>query len=270
VLPRSPSVPDLPVDEPLIMPETRWEVIDGEVVYVSPAHEPHATRHSKLQAVLEVYKAAGFSAACDMLTRVSEKSELAPDASIYPTARDAETGRRQLEHIAFEICSTERLSESAIKAARLAERGVRRIFALDVERGRAVEWSRATGNWEILPIDAVVEDPALALPLPMRDVVAAAEVDDSIARALLHKQNPVLMQALDDTRAQGKIEGRAEGKAEAIVAVLERRGVAFSAHERRRILGERDPEILDRWLGAALDCAGVSDVLGGPRGSTQR
>lgn len=56
------------------MPETRYGVIDGRVVYVSPADPPHASRHSKLSALLEASVAPGFEAASDMLTRTSDRA----------------------------------------------------------------------------------------------------------------------------------------------------------------------------------------------------
>lgn len=247
------------------MPETRYEVIDGEVVYVSPADPPHASRHSKLSALLEAYVAEGYDAASDMLTRTSEKGDMAPDGSIYPTAPDPETGGRQLEELAFEVVSTEALSHAGTKAARLAERGVRRIFAIDVERKRGLEWSRRTEAWEILAHDAIIEDPALALPLPVRDLVSAAKADDAVARALLAKKNPVLTSALKSARSAGKKEGRkvgkAEGKAEAVLAVLAARGVDVDAPTCAAILSMRDERVLERWIRLASTCEHAAELF---------
>ncbi|MCA9514118.1 MAG: Uma2 family endonuclease, partial [Myxococcales bacterium] len=208
------------------MPETRYEVVGGEVVYVSPADQPHGSRHSKLSALLEAYVDDDFDAAADMLTRTSEKNDFAPDGSVYPAAPDPETGGRQLEHLAFEVVSSESLSHAGKKAAELAKRGVRRIFALDVERQRALEWSRETGSWSLLHGDAVIEDEAFVLPLPVHALVSAARADDAVARALLAKANPVLTAALAETAAQSKAEGKAEASAEGLLAVLATRGLA--------------------------------------------
>src|SRR5947207_1749403 len=71
-------VPLPAVDERLVMPETRFEVIDGKVLYVSPAAEPHGSRHSKISALLEAYVAPGYEVAVDMLTRTAVKGDLAP------------------------------------------------------------------------------------------------------------------------------------------------------------------------------------------------
>lgn len=248
---------ELPVDERLVMPETRYEVIDGEVVYVSPADPPHASLHSRLSALLEAYVAPGFRAASDMLTRTSAKGDMAPDGSVYPAAPDPRTGGRQLEHLAFEVVSTQSLRLAGRKAAALAGRGVRRVFALDVERRRALEWSRETESWEILPPAAVIDDPALVLALPVHDLVVAARADDAVARALLAKQNPVLAEALTHARS----EGEAAGKSAAVLTVLASRSVRVEATAAATIRAERDVDKLDAWLALAGTCRTVEDLL---------
>lgn len=260
----------LPVDERLIMPESGYEVIDGWVVEVAPSDELHGTRHSKLSALLEAHAADEYDVASDMLTRTSATNDLAPDASVFPSARHPETGGRQLEELAFEVVSTESLSHAGTKAARLSERGVRRVFALDVERKRALEWSRATDAWEILAPDAVIEDRCLAAPLAVRALAESARADDAVARALLHKGNAVLREAIDAAaadahaagRSEGKSEGKTEGKAESVLAVLAARDITVDEHVRQRIRATRDERVLDRWLAEAVRCRDVAELLG--------
>ena len=101
--------PFLPaVDERLAAPESGVEVVDGEVVDVSPSDERHGRRQSKLSSLLEAHVAEGWFVAADMLTRTSTRNDQAPDASVYPAARDSETGGRQLEVLAFEILDSHR------------------------------------------------------------------------------------------------------------------------------------------------------------------
>src|SRR5215467_11678155 len=107
-----------PLDERLVVPGTRYEMYDGELVYVPPAQPPHAIRHSKISALVEAHASRDFQVACDMLTRVSKTSDVAPDVSVFPLARDPRTGGRQLEHIAFEVVSTESLAHAARKASK--------------------------------------------------------------------------------------------------------------------------------------------------------
>ncbi len=253
--------PRLAVDERLVMPETRYEAIDGRIRYVCPSDEPHGTVHSKLAALLEAYVAPAYRVAVDMLTRTSEKDDMAPDASVFPGARNPATGGRKLEELAFEVVSTEALSHAGKKARALTGRGVRRVFAIDVERRRALEWSRKTAAWEILPPDGVLSDHALALPLPWRALAEAAQADDAVARALLAKKNPVLEEALREARGKGKdegrIEGKIEGKIEALLVLLAARGLRITKKAAHRIRSERDEAVVDWWLRLAPTCASV-------------
>ena len=222
-----------PVDARLVAPETRYEIIGGEVFHVSPADDRHGIRHSKISALVEAHAADDFDVASDMLTRTSEIDDVAPDVSVFPYARDPVTGGRQLEQLAFEVVSTESLSHAGRKAATLVARGVRRVFAIDVGRARVLEWSGPLAAWSALDPGAYIEDPTLAVALPIEALLHAAKADDAIARALLAKRNPVIEAARARDRAaaeqkgvaegiarglaEGKQEGLAEGKQEGLV-----------------------------------------------------
>ena len=256
--------PELPaVDERLVAPESGYEIDDGKLVRVPPAQEPHAALHSKLAALLEAHVADVFEVAVDMLTRISENTDRAPDASVYPKARDPRTGGRQLEQLAFEVANTEALADAAKKARDLCGRGVRRVFAIDVTRARAFEWSPELGTWSILDPSGSIEDPTLAAPLPIAALVRVAKADDVVASALLAKGNRVLQTAISEGRTEGRTEGRAEGRADAILVVLARRGLDAQPPDRERILGERRLDVLERWLERALTCANVAELFAG-------
>jgi Uma2 family endonuclease len=273
--------PALPaIDERLVAPDTRYEILDGRLVHVSPADPPHGTRHSKVSALLEAHAGLELTVASDMLTRTSERSDVAPDVSVFPSAPDPHTGRRQLEQLAFEIVSTQSLAYAGGKAAQLAARGVRRVFAIDVERERVLEWSVAQGAWSPLDPAAFIDDPALDAPLPIAALIGTARADDAVARALLVRRNPVLVETRTkakaegraegktegradgktEGRAEGKAEGRAEGKAEALITVLTARGVVVDDATRARWLCERDAHQLDRWIARAATCETLSDL----------
>jgi Uma2 family endonuclease len=245
------------VDERLVAPETRYEVDDGRVVYVAPADEPHGSRHSKISALLEAHVRGEYDAASDMLTRTSVLDDIAPDASVFPQERDPDTGGRRIEELAFEVVSTERLSEAAVKARKLVERGVRRVFAVDVARQRAFEWSRDLGTWQILAADSTIDDAVLAVKLPVTALVSAAKVDDAMAQALLAKGNPVLEAALDRAHARATVEA----KAEAVLSVLAARGLDPTPSERTRVTSEGDVGVLELWLRRAARCSRVSELF---------
>ena len=258
-----------PVDSRLIAPESRYEVEDGRVVYVPPADEPHGTRHSKISALVEACAGTDYDVASDMLTRTSEVDDVAPDVSVFRAERDPETGGRRLEELAFEIVSTERLSHAGKKAQKLVSRGVRRVFAVDVARQRAFEWSVELGTWSLLPASAEIEDPALAAPLPVEALVREAKADDAVARALLAKQNGVIQSALraqreaghEEGREAGREEGRMEARFEAVLTLLHGRGLVPSEEERQRLLATREASELEALLVRAATCTSVADLL---------
>ncbi len=273
-----PADDDLPaVDERLVAPGARYEIYDGELVYVSPADGPHGTRHSKISALVEAHAGAAFEVASDMLTRTSKTSDVAPDVSVFPDAPDPRTGGRQLEQLAFEVVSTQSIAHAGRKAAKLAARGVRRVFAIDIERARALEWSAALGTWEVLDPHAAIADPALAAPLPIAALLSEAKADDAIARALITKRNPELEALVErrterarrtarsrgraEGRAEGKAEGKAEGRAEGVLATLAARGIRLTPSGRARILAEQDLDQLGRWLVRAATCATIDALF---------
>jgi hypothetical protein len=257
--------PTLPgIDDRLVEPGTPYEMIDGELVHVSPADPPHATRHSKLSALLEAHAGMAFDVASDMLTRTSERSDIAPDASVFPIGPDPVTGGRQLEQLAFQVVSTESFSRAAKKAADLIGRGVRRVFAIDVQLGRVLEWSPAIHSWSVLDLAGYIEDPALEASLPIEALAHAAKADDAVARALLLKRNAVIEAVRAQDRAEGMAQGRAEGRVELarlIIAELETRGLVIHGADRARILGETDQAVLVRWLSRAATCADLAEIL---------
>jgi len=69
-------------------------------------------------------------------------------------------------------------------------------------------------------------------------------------------------------RAEGLTEGRTEGRTEeaarAVLTVLQVRGLVVSDAVRERILAQKDPERLERWLEKAAVAASVAAVLDEP------
>ncbi len=248
--PGSPANTKVPaVDERLVAPESRYEIDDGRLVYVPPADEPHGSRHSKVAALLEAHVTAEFDVAVDMLTRTSETGDQAPDVSVFPRARDPRTRSRRLEELAFEVVATESLGRAADKAGVLASRGVRRIFAIDVARLRAFEWSRELEGWTLLDPSSSIEDPTLAVPLPIEPLARAIKADDAMAKALRAKRHPEFLAE----RAEGFDEGHARGIEQGIERGIERgRRLAL-----RRLLsikfGGVGPDLDARIAGATSD-----------------
>jgi hypothetical protein len=69
-------------------------------------------------------------------------------------------------------------------------------------------------------------------------------------------------------RTEGRTEGRAEGRAEEaarnLLTVLRARGIAVPDSIRERILAQKDPELLERWLEKAVVASSVNAILAEP------
>jgi hypothetical protein len=260
----SPAPLELPdLDDRLVVSEERYEMFDGELVYVAPAKHEHAERHAQVTILVSMHLAPEFTVADDMLTRTGHRDDIAPDVSVSPSALDLD-GRRQIQRIAFEIVSTQSLGPAGLAARRarkLVCRGVHRVFAIDTRRSRALEWTRAANAWVRLPEDAIIDDLAFAVPLPLAALIRAAQTDDTAAKALLAKRNPVLEATRAEDRAEGRAEGRIDTLIEAVLAVLAARRMSVDRNVRERITVERDPERLRRWLARAVTAAAASEVI---------
>jgi hypothetical protein len=250
------------VDDRLVAPESHAGILDGRVIRTMGSNQPHGTQRFEATGVFFGTLAGGFAGAVDMLTRLNEDSDAAQEIGIFPPALDATTGGRQLEEMAVEVLDTERMSHATEKIAKLALRGVRRLFAIRVASRTVYEWDHAHGGWTDLASDAVITDRCFRVPIPALALVDRVLADDTVARALLYSGNRVISAALAERREVGLEEG-ARGS---LLRVLSRRGLALSDAQRERAQGCGDLEVLHAWLDRAVDAGTADDVLDG--GST--
>lgn len=256
-----PGRSDFPrIDDHLVVPEvTRDEVINGRRVVAQPALEPHATRHSDLDYVVRAHVAPGYLSAADLLTRFGETSDFATDSSIHRKGSDPRTGQRHLEELAFEVVSEQSQQNVTDKAVEMHRRGVRRIFAVFVKgTPRVGEWDSGSGSWRFLdPATAVIEDRCLVKPLAVASLLDAAVADNAVAEALIAKQTPALL----SWEAAAEARGEARGKAEALLSVLEARGISVGSAQREEILRCADLDRLSGWLARAAVASSVEEAL---------
>ncbi len=250
--------PRLPaVDDVIVTPETREEILRGTRLIAFPAREPHARHHLDIGFLIRAHLRPGYAAAVDMLTRTSQDSNFAPDVSVYPAERDPETGGRKLEELAFEIVSRQPLRVTTIKAQELAARGVRRIFCIVLKKQQVLEWSHRASTWELLSTDGVIEDPTLG-SLPVKALLDAGEIEKEAVRAL-DLADGVAIQAL---KGRERKRGGLRGLADAVLAVCESRDLMLSLNERARILSCTDQAALMSWLKRAAIASKAEDVFG--------
>jgi hypothetical protein len=246
------------VDDHLAVPEvTRDEVIKDRRVVAHPAAAPHGDQHFRLDYVVGAHVASGYEGSTDLLTRTGKNSDFATDACIRKTGTDPATGTRYLEEIAFEVVSTQSERYAADKAEEMLARGVRRVFGVFVKGPRRVcEWSLESRRWVPLHANARIEDPCLVTPLAVPALLDAALADNAVVEALKAKRNPEIL------RLEAAAEAR--GTAQAILRVLEARGVALSPAQSEEILRCSDLARLSRWVVRASLAASAEEVTAEP------
>jgi hypothetical protein len=94
-----------------------------------------------------------------------------------------------------------------------------------------------------------------ALREPMRRALEALVMERQIEGKAVF---PPFMQQLID---RGELKGRTEEAARAVLAVLRVRGIAVPDAVGERVLAEKDPARLERWLERAVVAGSAADVL---------
>jgi hypothetical protein len=262
-----PSRPD--PDDHLVEPATRYEVFEGERVYVSPARPGHGDIHTRLDKVIDLHVAPGYKASSDLLTRRSEDSDFATDVSVRRQGRNPATGHRYLEELAFEIFFQESREYARARARQVVASGVRRMFGVfareryrdsdvdDVVDYTVAEWSPERDDWRTLAPGEVIADPALHSPIPVEALIDGLASDDAAVRALLAKKNRVLNRVFEEREAKAR---RADAR-KYLLRILERRGIALDTAQRARIDACDDLETLERWLLGATEVHDAAELL---------
>jgi predicted transposase YdaD len=84
---------------------------------------------------------------------------------------------------------------------------------------------------------------------------------EKIMDATRSLESPWITELREELSAIARVEGRAEGKQDALLMVLGGRGLPLSAAQRRAIRDCADVATLDRWLAGAGNAASVAELL---------
>ncbi len=262
-------------DDRLATPEAGEEYIDGVRIEVMAGGPEHADPQCQLSSVVRACVAPGYIASTELLTRTDIGSDFATDVCVRQVGTDPETGGHYLEELAFEIANTQTLRDlEEVRAPKLVACGVRRIFAVLVKKGEVLEWLPAgAGGWKKWTSGQEIHDPVFLQPLTVEAILDAAAADQLVAKALLAKREPYLMEVLEKREeearsrgeARGRLEGLAEGEAkglaEAILRVFKSHSITLDAENRQALLACRDTTLLRRWLDKALVADSASEIL---------
>jgi hypothetical protein len=266
-LPGSAAFP--PLDQHVVRPETREEMVRGERIHAQPALAPHGDRHFSLDFVLGGHVRAGYVGSTDLLTHVLHGSDFASDTCIRRQGEDETTGERFLEELAFEVVHEQSLGKATERAEDWSHRGVRRIVGIFVKKGTVEEWMPRAKRWRALDLGSVLSDPCLVRPLSVKALLDAAVADDEVARALEAKGNPAILAMKAVSQEQGELRGEQRGEqrgarreaAAAVLAVLASRGLEVTPRVRTTVEGSEDVAQLRRWLARAVTAASADDVI---------
>lgn len=147
-----------------------------------------------------------------------------------------------------------------------------RLALLALRYGRSEELGRRLASWAALFAEVHAAPEGLEnLRVVVRYLFqvgdepareATKEVLRSVAGA--QRTEEVMMtvgeELMEQGRQKGVVEGRLEGRAEAIVRILTMRGVHVDDNARKLILSCRDPALLEQWLERALKATSVSEM----------
>ena len=140
------------------------------------------------------------------------------------------------------------------------------VVASELPRNSSTLLVRIMVAGPLMP-DALAELSALPEDAIERGLVEGAVVD--LERALGQKprrtaQEEEIVAMLQGTFTEARKWGRAEGMACALLAALRVRGIPVPDAARERILAERDPALLERWVERAIVAASIAEVFDEP------
>jgi hypothetical protein len=140
------------------------------------------------------------------------------------------------------------------------------VVAGELPRDRTTILVRIMAGVAALP-PALADLAALPADAHERDVASMDVLE--LRRALGSKPNRTVDEEefIVSTRSiveELRDEGRTEGEARALLTVLRGRGIAVPDAARERILAEKDPARLERWLEKAGTSATVTEIFDGP------
>lgn len=151
--------------------------------------------------------------------------------SVIPAIRNADAARRVPELAVLSAMAHGQDADTE-SAAEIALAALKACLGLDTERGAFYA-----------------------------DVVRVALGDKACAALEALMQSPEHREFQSEFARKYVSLGKAEGKAESILAVLEARGMSITAEERARVLNSKDVAELDRWLKRAVSVANVAELL---------
>lgn len=232
----------------------RYELHEGHAIYCAPTGARGSRRNLTAGSLLDSDPNV-TEAGVDTGYSPKQSSLRAPDVAVghVPDEPGWVSGAPQLALEYADVGQDERELQS--KIVDLLGTGTRYVWVVRLVGPRRVEVYEPGRAMRTIGDDGQLHAPGvLANPVPVTALYDRDVAHELTLRNLLQRHGYA---GLDDVRDRSK----AEGKAEAVLAVLAARGVEVADEDRARVLACLDGALLDRWLTAAVSASSTTELL---------
>jgi Uma2 family endonuclease len=147
------------------VPDARVELIEGDILHMSPMGTRHSRAVIRLNRLLLESVGRRAQIGCQVPLRLSDFAEPEPDFCVWRLDTPEGAGRGQDTLLAIEIADSSVLFDAQVKAPLYARHGVQEYWILDLP-GRCVlrHAENHEGRWNLVLSVPLDEGVALALP----------------------------------------------------------------------------------------------------------
>jgi predicted transposase/invertase (TIGR01784 family) len=231
-------------------------VVEMQVLNVE-GFEKRVVYNASKAYVMQLRNAEEYPALCDVVGVTICDFALWPDTD--------EHGRYRVPMLSRWRMQEQHSGEKGLPQVQYAFLELPKYAAGDAPETLVDKWAyffREAKNLEVVP-PALSEGPFReALEVARRATFTAREWE-AYDRAKMAEQDArgALTLARKEALAEGRVEGIAEGKRDALLLLLSSRGLSLADRELARIAGCVDLALLDRWFKRALVAKTVADVF---------
>lgn len=131
----------------ILDPDEKFELIDGEIVPMSPQNMPHMLIKARLARSIFPRLAAGLEMIPEGTLRIAERPAMAfePDLLIFEPTLGAKAITPAMVKLAIEVADSSRGKDLDVKAPRYGQAGVIELWVVDIQN-RVTVVHRAPGD----------------------------------------------------------------------------------------------------------------------------
>jgi len=136
------------IDAGVIGRDEKFELIEGEIVPVSPRHDPHERVKSGLNLVIARWLPGDLWLGVESSIYLAERTFVEPDLSIFPRSLKLKEVRGPNLLLVIEVADSSRAFDLGVKARLYASYGVPELWVVDAEtRVTTVHTGPTAAGW---------------------------------------------------------------------------------------------------------------------------